>query len=136
MKKLLSVTLVLLALVAFAGSSVGHIRKAGQARTIPPANKVTLSGISNNVSKKCSVTAKPGLTGNPAAIYTNHPVHFEKLVGNNWIALSPNSVTNSQGVTPSRPGPWNAKIRAWITKSSGQKAYSDEFPCGNPAVPL
>jgi hypothetical protein len=87
------------------------------------------------------VTAKPGLTGNPAAIYGNYSyVYFETspITPTIFSPWNPKMVTNSQGVTPSRTVPWNTKIRAWIYKvhPNHQKAYSNVFTCGNGPGPV
>jgi hypothetical protein len=129
---LLTLTLALFFLAAFTSLSLGQNRKLEDA-SVPTADKVTLSGNSSIPSKKCSVTARPGRT-NATFNYPNyHYVNFERFVNSNWVALPPNDVvTNSQGVTPARIVPWNARVRAWITKQNGQRADSNEFNCGNP----
>lgn len=133
MKKLLTMTLALIALAAFTGLSAAQEKKPVEPAAIPPEDMVTLAATQNVVSKTgCPVTARPGFSGNPSYIYPNyHSVNFEKWVSNTWVALQPNPsmVTNPQGVA-SRTVPWNTKIRAWITKVNGQKAYSGEFTCG------
>lgn len=106
MKKLLTVTLGVVMLAAFADLSVAK----------PPADMVTLSAAQNVVSQKgCPVTARPGRSADPNQIFPDyHSVNFEKWVNNIWVAWGQPTVTNSQGVTPSQTVPWNTKIRAWI----------------------
>ena len=141
MKKLLTAILALLALAAFPGLSAAQNEKAGEKQTagkttlaIPPADNVTLWATNNIASTKgCPVTAKPGLTSNPAAIFAHYSyVNFERFVSGHWVALTPNSamVTNSAGVAQ-RTIPWSTKIRAWIYKvqANPAKAVSNEFTC-------
>jgi len=79
MKKLLTLALALIVLTAFPGLSAAQEKKPVEPLAPPPADKLTLSGTPNVISKKgCPVTARLVRSGTTYT-YPGRTVHVTKI---------------------------------------------------------
>jgi hypothetical protein len=122
MKKLLTLTLALVALAAFPGLSAAQEKKTAEKpkaveakRSGPPANRLTLTLDPIQSLKACRVIARPSLAGNSAWKYPNQDVFFVKKSGPG---------------NPPAPGKTDATgvLRRSVTKGQGVQAVLGTGP--------
>lgn len=131
MKKLLTLTLGVVVLVAFTGVSAAQEKKApvGPAST-KAADKLELSATKNLESRAgCPVTARPYLS-NTQFIFPGWDVKFVWVSGQLKFPVPRPGKTDSKGELRVIV-PWNTTIRAELPNTK-PLVKSNNFTCGDP----
>jgi hypothetical protein len=128
MKKLLTLTVALVFLVAFSGLSAAQEKKPVEPAAIPWADKVTLSATPKNVVSKtgCPVTARVGHSANPAWVFPGNTVNFVVVSGPGPTPASGQTDAKSEVKRTVKGG---QTVRATIQTPKGI-VTSNSFACG------